>query len=786
MNPRTARLRQESLDAVPTISAERALLLTDFYRENLGRLSTPLLRARSFRHLCEKKTLFLGEGELIVGERGPLPKAVPTYPELTCHSVEDLRILDSRPKTWYRVPEDVLTAYEETVIPYWRGRSMRDQIFPLLPPEWHAAYGAGVFTEFMEQRAPGHTVLDDKVYRKGMNDFRREIAAAIGALDFVRDPEALDRREQLRAMDVACEALVLFATRHAALAEEAAATEPDPARRAELLKIADVCRRVPAEAPRDFHEALQMYWFCHLGVITELNGWDAFSPGHLDQHLLPFYRQGLADGTLTEGSARELIECLFVKFNNHPAPPKVGVTAAESGTYTDFANINLAGLLADGSDGSNEVTHLLLDVIDEMHLLQPSSNVQVSRKTPETVLKHVLRVVRKGYGFPSIFNADTVVEEQLRQGKTLEDARAGGCSGCVEVGAFGKEAYILTGYFNLAKILELALHDGVDPRTGTRLGPATGDASSFVSFDGLYAAFEAQLLHLVEVKVRGNQVIERLYATRMPAPFLSVLTDDCIAKGRDYNAGGARYNNTFIQAVGIGTVTDALAALGRLVYEERTLPLADLVAAIDADFEGHEPLRQRLVHKMPKYGNDDDAADDLMVRVFRSAFAAIDGRPSARGGTYRLEMLPTTCHVYFGEVCGATPDGRHAGKPLSEGISPVQGADRRGPTAVFRSAGKMDHVKTGGTLLNMKLAPSLLAGEEGVSRLAQLVRTYFRSDGHHVQFNVVSRETLEAAKADPESHRGLIVRVAGYSDYFCDLSDALKDEIIARTEQTEM
>ncbi|MBK9967249.1 MAG: glycyl radical protein [Holophagales bacterium] len=786
MNPRTARLRQDSLDAVPTISAERALLLTEFYGENLGRLSTPLLRARSFLHLCARKTLFLGDGELIVGERGPLPKAVPTYPELTCHSLEDLRVLDSRPKTWYRVPPEVLTAYEETVIPYWRGRSMRDQIFPALPPEWHQAYAAGVFTEFMEQRAPGHTVLDDKVYRKGMNDFRKDIAAAIAALDFQRDPKALDRREQLLAMDVACEALVLFAGRHAALAEERTATETDPVRRAELLKIAEVCRRVPAEAPRDFHEALQMYWFCHLGVVTELNGWDAFSPGHLDQHLLPFYRKGLAEGTLTEASARELIECFFVKFNNHPAPPKVGVTAAESGTYTDFANINLAGLLADGSDGSNEVTHLLLDVIDEMHLLQPSSNVQVSRKTPDTVLKHVLRVLRKGYGFPSIFNADTVVEEQLRQGKTLEDARAGGCSGCVEVGAFGKEAYILTGYFNLAKVLELALHDGVDPRTGVRLGPPTGEAASFASLDDLYRAFEAQLVHLVEVKVRGNQLIERLYATRMPAPFLSVLTDDCIANGRDYNAGGARYNNTFIQAVGIGTVTDALAALRRLVYEEKGLSLAELVAALDTDFQGQEPLRQRLVHKMPKYGNDDDAADDLMVRVFRSAFAAIDGRPSARGGTYRLEMLPTTCHVYFGEVCGATPDGRRSGMPLSEGISPVQGADRKGPTAVFRSAGKMDHVKTGGTLLNMKFAPSLLAGEEGVSRLAQLVRTYFRSDGHHVQFNVVSRETLEAAKADPESHRGLIVRVAGYSDYFCDLSDALKDEIIARTEQQEL
>jgi formate C-acetyltransferase len=379
-----------------------------------------------------------------------------------------------------------------------------------------------------------------------------------------------------------------------------------------------------------------------------------------------------------------------------------------------------------------------------------------------------------------------VVEEQLRQGKTLEDARAGGCSGCVEVGAFGKEAYILTGYFNLVKVLELALHDGVDPRTGVRLGPATGAAASHADFDALWSAFETQLRHTVDVKIRGNQLIERLYATEMPAPFLSVLTDDCIARGRDYNAGGARYNNTFIQAVGIGTITDSLAAVRRLVFEDRALTIAELVTALEADFAGREALRSRLVNRMPKYGNDDDAADELMVRVFAAAFAAIDGRPTAKGGTYRLEMLPTTSHVYFGSMCGATPDGRRAGAPLSEGISPVQGADRRGPTAVFRSAAKMDHVKTGGTLLNMKLTPSLLAGEDGVRRLAQLVRTYFAADGHHVQFNVVTAETLRQAQADPEAHRGLIVRVAGYSDYFCDLPAALQDEIIARTEHVDL
>jgi len=782
MNERTARLRKMSLDASPSVSSERAGLLTEFYAADSGKHAVPIMRALAFRHLCERKTIYIGDDELIVGERGPKPKAVPTYPELTCHSLEDLRILDTRPKTSYRVPDRCLEVYESTVIPFWRERNLRDHIFAELPREWHDAYEAGIFTEFMEQRAPGHTVLDDKIYSRGMLDFKRDIATAIAALDFENDAEALDKRDALRSMEISCDAVILFAARHADLAEERAAQEKETARRAELEKIAAVCRHIPAHAPRDFQEALQYYWFCHLAVITELNGWDAFNPGHLDQHLLPFYERGLADGTLTEAHARELLEAFFVKFNNHPAPPKVGVTAAESGTYTDFANINIGGMLRDGSDGSNKLSHVLLDIVDEMHLLQPSSNIQLSRKSPDAFLKHALRVIREGYGFPSIFNADAVVQEQVRQGKSLEDARAGGCSGCVEVGAFGKEAFILTGYFNLVKLLELALHDGVDPRTGKQIGPSTGKPSSFGNFDALFAAYEKQLLHFVDIKIRGNRIIERIYATRMPAPFLSVLTDDCIAEGRDYNAGGARYNNTFIQAVGIGTITDCLAAIKRQVFDERAMSLADLVGILDVDFDGHEPLRQRLVNKMPKYGNDDDEADSLMVRVFDAAFAAIDGRPDTKGGRYRLEMLPTTCHVYFGSVTGATPDGRRVGVPLSEGISPVQGADRRGPTAVVKSAAKMDHVKTGGTLLNMKFTPALLEGEEALGRLASLVRSYFKLDGHHVQFNVVRAGMLREAQSNPEAYRDLIVRVAGYSDYFCDLSRELQDEIITRTE----
>ncbi len=760
------------------------MLVTEFYRANEGRFSVPVMRARNFLHLCEHKAIYIGESELIVGERGPRPKAVPTYPELTCHSLQDLEILNSRPKTHYRVDAECLKIYQDQVISYWKGRSMRDRIFAELPKEWLEAYDAGMFTEFMEQRAPGHTVADGKLYRLGMLDFKQQIAQAIAALDFLNDPEAFARREQLRAMDISCDAVILFAQRHARLAKDLAAKETVPQRKAELEKIAATCERVPAHAPRNFQEALQYYWFCHLAVITELNGWDSFSPGHLDQHLWPFYQQEVAAGTLTRESARELVECFFIKFNNHPAPPKVGVTAAESGTYTDFANINLGGLLTDGSDGSNEVTFILLEVIEELHLLQPSSNLQLSRKTPDHVLKRTLRVLRNGYGFPSIFNADAVVQEQLRQGKTLEDARQGGCSGCVEVGAFGKEAFILTGYFNMVKVLELVLHNGVDPRTGRQLGVRTGDPETFKSFADIFAAWQRQMRHLVELKLRGNHLIERMYAAMMPATFLSVITDDCIQKGKDYNAGGARYNNSYIQFVGLGSLADCFAAVQQLCFANGNghLPLAELVRTLDMNFEGQESLRLRLVNKSPKYGNDDARADDIMVQIFNTCFEILDGRPNTKGGKYRVEMLPTTCHVYFGAVTGATPDGRRAGIPLSEGISPVQGADRNGPTCVIKSASKMDHLKAGGTLLNMKFTPSVVATDDGLDKWSHLVRSYFRMDGHHVQFNVVRADTLRTAQHQPEQHRDLIVRVAGYSDYFCDLSTELQEEIIARTE----
>lgn len=782
ISDRVARLRQQGLAARPCISTERAELMTEVYRQNTGLMSAPLRRALSFQYLMEHKTICIAPDELIVGEKGPAPKATPTYPELCCHSLQDLDLLDSREKIPFAVSPQARAVYRDTIIPFWQDRSMRDLLFQEMTDEWQAAYEAGVFTEFMEQRAPGHTVLDDKIYRKGMVDFKQDIQDSLSRLDYFNDPHAYAKEQELRAMLICADALIRFAARHAEKAIELARQENDPQRKAELERIAEVCTRVPAHAPRDFWEALQYYWFVHLGVTTELNTWDAFCPGHLDQHLYPFYQRGLADGTLTRDQAEELLQCFWIKFNNQPAPPKVGVTAAESGTYTDFAQINTGGVKADGSDAVNDVTFLILDVIESMRLLQPSSSIQVSKKNPDRFVKRAAKIIRTGFGQPSVFNADLIVQELVRQGKSVIDARAGGSSGCVEVGAFGKENYNLTGYFNMPKILEITLHNGVDPRTGKQIGLATGDPMQFTSFEELLAAYEKQLRYFIDIKIRGNSVIERLYAMYMPAPFLSILIDDCIATGKDYHDGGARYNTSYIQGVGLGTITDALTAIKYHVFDQHTLTMAALLAALKDNFAGQERTRQLLLNRTPRYGNDDDYADRVMTTVFDLYFNAIDGRPNTKGGAYHINLLPTTVHVYFGSVIGATPDGRRAGEPLSEGISPVQGADRCGPTAVIKSAAKMDHARTGGTLLNQKFTPQLLKDETGLDSLVQLIRTYFKLDGHHIQFNVVDAATLRAAQKNPEQYRDLIVRVAGYSDYFCDLGQALQDEIIARTE----
>ena len=782
LNERIQNLRKQTLEAVPYISMERARLVTEAYKKYCGKVSIPMLRALTFKYLLENKTICINENELIVGERGPEPHGTPTYPELCCHTMEDLDVMSKRDKIAFKVSGENKKIHKEQIMPYWSGKSMRELMFNQMTDEWIECYEAGIFTEFMEQRSPGHTVEDGKIYKKGFLDFKNEIELEIKKLNFINDNNAYDKQEELSAMSISCDAIIHFAARYADKAEELANNENDVNRKKELKEIAEICRYVPVNKPRTFREALQMYWFVHLSVITELNTWDSFCPGKLDQHLFPFYKKEIEDGTLTRESAKELLECFWIKFNNQPAPPKVGITLEESATYTDFCNINIGGVKPDGSDGVNDVSYLMLEVINEMRILQPSTNVQISAKNPDKFVLKAGEVIREGMGFPSVFNTDAVIEELLRQGKSIEDARCGGTSGCVEVGCFGKEAYILTGYFNLVKVLEITLHDGIDSRTGKCIGIKTDYKGDFKSLDDLLNAYSKQLHHFINIKVRGNNVIETLYSKYMPATFMSIIIDDCIKKGKDYNAGGARYNSRYIQAVGIGTITDSLSAIQYHVFDKKYLTMKKMLEVLDADFNGYDKERLLFVNKTPKYGNDDDYADDIMLKVFNMAHDEINDRPTMVGGKYRIEMLPTTCHVYFGAVSGATSDGRRKGEPLSEGISPAQGADKFGPTAVIKSASKMDHIKTGGTLLNQKFTPEILAGNKGLNNLKDLIRAYFKLDGHHIQFNVINAEQLKTAQKKPDQYKNLIVRVAGYSDYFNNLTKNLQDEIIARTE----
>lgn len=784
INERVQRLREESLNTQPHLYMERAKLETEAYEKYEGSVSVPELRALNLKYFFEHKKLYLGKGELIVGEKGDGPQSAPTFPELCCHTLRDMHVMNDRDLINFTVSDDDLELQEEKIIPFWQKRSMRKRILENMSDEWKRAYQCGIFTEFMEQRGPGHTVGSEKIYLKGFEDYKKDIEEAERRLDFLHDRDALEKRNQLKGMAIACDAIMILGKRYAELARKTAAGTADSAWKRDLLLIAENCDVVPAHKPKTFHQALQMYWFVHLAVTSELNPWDAYSPGRLDQHLYPFYRRDTESGILDRDRALELLECLWVKFNNQPAPPKVGITLKESGTYTDFANINTGGINPQGGDGVNDVSYLILDCMDDMKLLQPSSNVQISRKTPRKFLLRACEISRKGWGQPAFYNTEAIVQELLNAGKSIEDARRGGTSGCVETGAFGNEAYILTGYFNLPKILELTLFNGYDCVSDCQLGLKLGNAEDFKSYEELLEAYKKQVEYFLNIKIQGSNLIEKIYADYMPVPFLSVITNDCIQRGKDYNAGGARYNTSYIQGVGIGTITDSLASIKYNVYDEKKFTMAELVRALRGNFKDQPKILNQVLHHTPKYGNDDEYSDPIMQSVFDFYQKAVTGRQNMRGGMYRVNMLPTTCHVYFGQVMMASPNGRLAQKPVSEGISPEKGADTHGPTAVIKSCSKMDHLRTGGTLLNQKFTPSVLAGEKGLEQLANLACAYFNLDGHHIQFNVIDRQTLVDAQNHPDEYRDLIVRVAGYSDLFRNLDRPLQDEIIARTEQS--
>jgi len=666
----------------------------------------------------------------------------------------------------------------QKVIPYWKNKAMYDYIIDSMEKTWKKALENDVFTEYMISRAPGHVNLDDKVITKGLLGIKKDVKNSLEKIDYT-SPECYRQMQELRAMEIVIDAAMTFAQRYALKAEELAEKESDAARKNELKKIVEVCGRVPAHPARSFHEALQSYWFTHLITLLEVNNW-AIGPGRFDLYMYPFYKNDLDNGKITRAQAEELLQCLWVKFNNAVAPAKETKTANMSATYNDFALLNVGGLNEKGLDAVNDLSYLILDVIKEMKLIQPNAAVLVSEKTPKLFLRKAVEVIKEGFGQPAVFNADLIVQELLNKGKSLTDARLGGPNGCVTVNACGKENMASTGYMNLVKILEITLNDEVNPKTGQKIG--LRNKSELSSFDEILKAYKRQLAYFAKIKMKANNLIDMIYAQKMPVPFLSVLIDDCVKNGKDFHAGGARYNMSYIQGVGLGTLSDSLAAIKKVVFDDRMISLNDLIKALKNNFKGYEQLQQYLLHKVPKYGNDDDYADTIMKSAVDIYYETLNDLPSSRGGRYGINMLPTTVHVYFGSVTGATPDGRSAGKPVSDGISPAQGSDRQGPTSVIKSASKMDQGRFCGTLLNQKFSPQALQTSQDLDKLASLIRTYFKLNGHHIQFNIIDAATLKKAQEDPDEYRNLIVRVAGYSDYFVNLSKELQNEIISRTE----
>ncbi len=764
----------------PEVSAERAVLVTRSYARTEGQ---PILmrRAHMMWDLLNGSTVLIRPGELIVGCKTPAILGSPLYPEIASDWVEsELDTIALREEAPFDLSPETKQILRDQVFDYWRGKQVYDRIVQVLPEDVQRAADEGVFFHYYLNRTIGHITVDyERVLKKGFLGLKEEIEQDLAQVNLA-EPGSLGKIHLLRAMSLSCDAAVRFAERYADEAERLAALESDPNRRTELTEMAEICRRVPAYPATTFHQALQSFWFVHLILNLETNGY-AIGPGRFDQYLYPYFQADIDAGRLTREQAWELLACLWIKFNELTVV-KEGGSAKASTTYNDFQNLNLGGQTVDGEDATNALSFLCLEVTGALKLPQPQISALVSEKTPNTFLTQACEVIRLGFGMPSVFNHDEIIQALLLQGKPLDDARRGGINGCVELVVPGKEHMASSGYISLPKCLELALNDGVNPSTGTQLGPRTGPACEFTSFEQVMEAFRQQLAHAIQLKVTYDNLARQVYAQFCPVPFTSLLIEGCREKGRDYHDGGAHYNSPMICGVGTGTMADSLAAIKHAVYEEKSISLDELRAALAANFEGKERLRQKLWNRAPKWGNADDRVDTLAHDVVAMFCDELGNHRNAEGTCYAANMIPTTTHIWFGALAGATPDGRLAGAPFSEGISPVQGMDRNGPTAVVRSMARLDHARCSGTLLNMKFHPSALKGEESIDKFGHLIRTYFKLGGHHMQFNVLSAETLRAAQQHPDDYRTLIVRVAGYSDYFVRLSRDLQDEIIARTE----
>ncbi|MFW6181496.1 MAG: glycyl radical protein [Spirochaetota bacterium] len=782
---RGQRLRRQVISAMPHLCVERARLVTNAYRET-EREHILARRAIAFDAVLGGISVYILDGELIVGHQASRQRSAPLFPEFAVQWIlDELDLFATRPQDRFAVPDELKREFREEIHPYWKGRTLSDRIRTYLTEEIRLLrFTANVFNiSPHEDSGLGHVALDyKKVLQRGLAGIMDEIEERSSGLHLWK---RVDFQKKLfyDSCLAMCRSAINFARRYARRAGEIAAAEKDRARREELEAIARVCSRVPEHPASGFHEALQSFWFMQLLPQIHDNG-VSISPGRLDQYLYPYYESDLAAGVLTRERAQELLEALWVKFTE---PIKVyrAEDAAFHAGYPMGQNLCVGGVGPDGRDAVNDLSYRCLEAHSHMLLMQPNFTARLHRGTPEEFLLKVCEAIRLGNGMPQITNDETVVPALTGIGITLEEARDYVPVGCVETAPPNVWGRLNGGYLNLAKIVELVLNDGVCGITGRRVAPSTGDPRTFAGFGELLDAFREQMRYAMRHMVTWDNLIDRVHAELMPTPFTSIMVGDCIEKGRDVTEGGARYNYTAPYGVGIANAANSLMAVKKLVYEEGAAGIEELLDALGNDFRGREDLRRLLVNKAPKYGNDIPEVDQLAKTVVDLFAGSMQGYETYRGGPFVASFIPVASYVALGISTAATPDGRRAGEPLADGISPAAGTDRRGPTAVCKSVCALDHRRIpNGVIFNLKLHPGTVSTPEGLRRLAALLRAYVELGGCHVQFNVVSAGLLKEAQREPEKHRGLVVRVAGYSAFFHEIHRDVQDSIIARTGQS--
>ena len=785
-------LRDRSLDAVQEVCIDRARYLTKTYQHNLADPMT-ILRAKALKNVLEKMTIRIDSGELIVGNQAGKLRAAPIFPEYTVDwIIEEIDELAQRPGDRFEVDPIVRDELLQ-ICKWWQGRTLHDRCLATLPESVKTSYDIGVLSANGNMTSgDGHILLDfPKILKSGVKGLMSEVKDSLNSLDKT-DPSSVRKSQVLKSILIAYEGVLNFSARYAALADEMSTKASDPARKMELRNIAEICKAVPKNPPQNFREAIQSVWFMHLISQIESNG-HSMSLGRFDQYMYEFYRKDVDSGIITDSEVVELLALLWIKM--------FGITKIRPWNHTRFSgggptyqNLTLGGIHVNGRDATNELTMLCLDAVSLTRLTQPNVSARIHPGTSQKYLRKCIDVIKLGFGMPALHNDELMIPSLLARGVKLEDANNYAIVGCIEPIIPGKHGYRAAGmsFTNFAKIFEIALNGGRDPRSGITMNKEEKDLTTFKSFDEVMVVLQNQMAYFVNLRIQGEYIIDNAIEELLPEPFCTGLIQDCIKRGKTPKEGGAIYDMVTGPETGVPNVGNSLAAIKKLIFDEGLITGKELQGTLESNFSGRrgEQIRQMLLNKAPKFGNDDNYIDELCNETYMIFIRELNKYKNARHGRGPIGGINYPCtatisgNVPSGLKVGATPDGRKAGEPLSEGCSPYRGTDRLGPTAVLKSVAKMPNLLiTGGNLLNQKLNPSSLESEEGIRKLEDLIRTFFEMKGWHVQFNVISQETLRAAQKEPEKYRDLVVRVAGYSALFTMLEPDTQEDIILRTEQ---